>query len=193
MLSRPRWRRRTFLVNRKLQLRFMALLLLQMGIILGALGVLVRSHLTRAVEIASNLPLAAAGEHYALTQEMTEHIQGFYTRSLVLAGCTITLLLCFGLLASHKLAGPLVKLERYLHAVADGDHTQRIAFRRNDHLDGFAASVNRMTDSLERRSEHARELALELARRAQSGLDESDPRTTLTEMRRLVIGLKEAV
>lgn len=163
MAGFPRWRRRTFLVNRRMQFRFIFLLLLQMSIILTALGLLVHSHVARVGEIALDVPMVDAPAHLALENELIDNVHGFYVRSLGLLGATVLLLVLFGLLASHKLAGPVLKLERYLNAVADGDYSQRIAFRRNDHLDELAQSVNRTAASFEDRRDRTRILAQQLA------------------------------
>ena len=193
MARYPRWRRRTLMVNRRVQLRFISLLLLQMSFILSALGILIHSHVTRTAEIAEAVPFVDTHTRMAIQNELIDNIHGFYVRSLVLIAVTAAVMILFGLLASHKLAGPVVKLQHYLNAVADGDYSQRIAFRHKDHLEPFAESINRTVESIESKRARARELGTQLA--ARSAELESGPRRLrlIAEMEGMVAELRGAI
>ena len=156
------WRRRHYLVKTRLQVRFITLLLLQMGFILASLALVVNSHMSLNEQIAASVPLVEGRDRLVLQSELGDVQATFYSRSLLMLAGTTVILIGFGLLASHRLAGPIVKLERYINAVADGDLSQRIAFRRTDHLDEFADSLNDAIECLDQRQLRSRELGIEL-------------------------------
>jgi len=187
------WRRRNYLVRRRFQVRFITLLLLQMSVILASIGLVVFTHSSEVNGIAANIPFAGGVNRTALLAEVVDNAHGFYVRSLVLLGFTTLLMVLFGLLASHRLAGPLFKLERYLNTVADGDYSQKIAFRRQDFLDDFATQINSTMESLEDRRLQARELGIELFRRARKLDGTPDRDHMVAEMEGLVSGLRGAI
>lgn len=193
MTDHPKWRRRNFLVHPKVQVRFIALLLLQMSIILAALGILVNSHVTRVADIALAAPGIDPGAWLRMQGEILDNMHGFYMRSLFLIAATTVLMVAFGVLASHKLAGPVIKLRRFLSTLTEGDFSQRIAFRRKDHLDGFAESLNRMTAAFQARRDRMRTIARDLAGRCERLQDAGDRERLLDEMQHLAGALKEAV
>jgi methyl-accepting chemotaxis protein len=52
------------------------------------------------------------------------------------------------LFVSHKIAGPMYRIEQGLAATGRGDLTHRISFRRKDQMQGLADSFNHMSASL---------------------------------------------
>ena len=185
-------RRTRYLVRHRSQLKFMAMLMLQMSIILAALGLLIYTHVDELASVAGTLPQDEPNR-IALQYDMIDGVHGFYVRSLVLVGFTTLLLVMFGILASHKLAGPIVKLQGYLRAVTAGDYSRKISFRRYDHLDEFAQHLNVTVESLEQRRLQARELAIELARRGQHLERSSDREQMLTDMGKLVSEMRRVI
>ena len=57
--------------------------------------------------------------------------------------------LFWGLLISHRIAGPVYRLEKELDKIAKGDFSLRIKFRRKDELASVAAGINRVLDKIE--------------------------------------------
>lgn len=55
------------------------------------------------------------------------------------------------LFVSHKIGGPLYRLDKTLKAVGEGDLTLRVNLRQRDQLTDFASGINRMTGSLDLR------------------------------------------
>ena len=191
-MKSERWRRRNYLVRRTTQLRFIAMLLLQMSVILAALGILVYSHVTRIREIAAGVPIVDVASRAALEGELIDSVHVFFDRSLVLVGVALVLLLGFGLLASHKLAGPVIKLQRHLGDIAGGDFSKRITFRRSDYLDELAENVNRMTEAVESRRLLVRELVAELGQGASRLEPGSRDERVLDELDQVCVALREA-
>ncbi len=67
----------------------------------------------------------------------------------VLAAALIYIfLLVFGLIFSHRIAGPLVKLTYYLNSVENYSQLKEIKFRKNDFFQEIATSYNKMVAAL---------------------------------------------
>ena len=61
----------------------------------------------------------------------------------------VSVLVFLTVVLSHRVAGPLVNLERSLARVAQGDLTHRIRLRPTDQLKDIRDAYNRMVDSLQ--------------------------------------------
>jgi len=59
------------------------------------------------------------------------------------------LLLLWGVVISHRIAGPEYRLEQELDKIAKGDFARRIKFRRKDELAGIAHGINKVLDKIE--------------------------------------------
>jgi methyl-accepting chemotaxis protein len=63
------------------------------------------------------------------------------------------LIICAGIaiLASHRIAGPLFRIKRFLEGIAaSGDFGQRLRLRKGDQLQDLAASINTLIERLDR-------------------------------------------
>lgn len=62
------------------------------------------------------------------------------------------LLVLWGIVLSHRFAGPVERLERELKKMADqSDFKRRLRVRRNDDLSRVVAELNRLLDNLEKK------------------------------------------
>ncbi len=106
---------------------------------------------------------------------------------------------------SHKMAGPMVHLEKSLEIIGSGDLTREARLREGDQLQPIAEEINSMVRSLNHRARSSRDALLEIKRwtqvlsglLAQEGSDE--PRiqealrglkTGMAEFKRSTAGLK---
>ncbi len=53
-----------------------------------------------------------------------------------------------GIYASHKIAGPIYRIEKFLGSMADGNLSIPLTLRRNDELMSLASGVNKVIDSM---------------------------------------------
>lgn len=53
-----------------------------------------------------------------------------------------------GIFASHKIAGPIYRIEKFLGDMANGDYSSILTLRKNDELMPLAAGINRVLDSI---------------------------------------------
>lgn len=55
------------------------------------------------------------------------------------------------LIGSHKIAGPIYRIERSLEAIGNGNLSQKIKFREGDAIHELAEKINKTTESLNER------------------------------------------
>jgi len=61
----------------------------------------------------------------------------------------IIAILWWGLFISHRIAGPVYRLEKDLDKIAKGDFSLRIKLRKKDELSSIAAGINKVLDKIE--------------------------------------------
>jgi len=61
----------------------------------------------------------------------------------------IIALLFWGLLISHRIAGPVYRLEKELDKISKGNFSLRIKFRKKDELASVAEGINKVLDKAE--------------------------------------------
>lgn len=59
------------------------------------------------------------------------------------------IILLIGLFFSHRLAGPVFRLEKELERIAKGDTSSRIKFRKTDEFAGVAQGINKVLEHIE--------------------------------------------
>lgn len=79
----------------------------------------------------------------------------FKFNPIVLACCAIAVILLWWhmLILSHRLAGPIYRLEKDLQDIAKGNFSIRIKFRKKDELKSIAEGINKILDEMEKRVE----------------------------------------
>ncbi len=72
----------------------------------------------------------------------------------VLIACVVAIILLSWRLVilSHRLAGPIYRLEKDLEQIARGNFSMRIKFRKKDELKSIADGINKILDEMERRN-----------------------------------------
>ena len=55
-----------------------------------------------------------------------------------------------GIIASHRIAGPIDRMVRFMNAIADGDYSKRLTLRDKDELQDLANAMNKLADRLEK-------------------------------------------
>ena len=63
----------------------------------------------------------------------------------------VILLFIWGVVLSHRLIGPLERLENDLRKISDGDYSTRLRIRKDDDLRPIADVINKIIDKLERK------------------------------------------
>ena len=55
-----------------------------------------------------------------------------------------------GILASHRIAGPIQRMKKFLDDMTGGDYSRRLKLRKHDELKDVAGAMNRLAEKLER-------------------------------------------
>jgi methyl-accepting chemotaxis protein len=137
-------RRRVYLIDKRLQLRFTALVV--------ALVVVYSLFLGGATYINYRISSIVFDNSSIYDPVLEESIKAegrrtvFVTTSfLVVNGIVVGLAL---VLLTHKVAGPLYRIRMHFGAIRDGKIPQQLQLRKNDELTNVAQSFNEMTQVL---------------------------------------------
>lgn len=134
-----KWRRRQYLIDQRFQWRFVRCIIIPMvlGVIVITLAdyYFIWSYFTAPSQVRyQNMgPISMKIAGYLL----------FYELVLL-----IPILTVIGVIFSHRVAGPLVNIERTLRAIGDGDLSKRVVLREKDELRALEMSVNEMAAGL---------------------------------------------
>ncbi len=147
------WRRRNYFVGKDFQGRF--ILRFFLTILIGAVI------FTAILSIFSAHTLTVTYEDSYLRLDRTPkalllQIVRAYGVYIVLLGVAISVVSLF---VSHRIAGPLFRLERSVEEITKGDLSFRITLRKKDELKELAALMNTMLDTLSGRLKEARSYA----------------------------------
>ena len=136
---------RRWLVNRPLQLRFLAVILVTLGgFAIAMLG---------AVYFALWLTLSMFQMHRDPVTVQLFHMVGLFISAelLLCAPLFVWMVIWLVILWTHRVAGPLVRIQAALEQMVRGDLGVNLKLRRGDLLVELANTVNRLAESLRRR------------------------------------------
>ena len=143
-----------YLLNKSLQLRYVAFVTVMSAVISGALGYLI----WRQEADASNYVLQAFDaftKDAELRGAISERLQSGDDRLiLTMAGAglgLVVVLFLYLVVMTHKVAGPLYKVSRYFDEMAEGKLGNVWALRKGDMLQDFYVKFMRMHDALKKR------------------------------------------
>jgi methyl-accepting chemotaxis protein len=157
---KQRYKRRlsNFMLDKKLQLRYVLLVTILSGIIAGALGFLIYQQRHTASESIES-DLAALTQNDTSLKEFQNQVADTMAsddRALVykMVGVGIGLVVILSaylVIMTHKVAGPLFKVSMYFDRMAEGRIGNVTALRRGDMLQDFFTSFREMHESLRTR------------------------------------------
>lgn len=136
-------RRRIYLIQKGFQLKYTGVILLFMFIVAWLVGYTIyyTGWLLMGEKLANVYP---QGRLVAIMRTINLTL----LLRLVLITPFVVLL---SVLMSHKIAGPLFRINRFLRSVASGDLSARLTLRRGDELHDLAETINEMTSDLKNR------------------------------------------
>ncbi|MBU4376190.1 MAG: hypothetical protein KKD29_01780 [Candidatus Omnitrophica bacterium] len=137
-MTKTKERRRQYLVNKKLQLEFVRLLIMQAAVPIIVLGA--------SLYIVNNMYLlrmqAIVGSSIISDAEIRGILNFSIFAMLALLVITAILLWYLGIRFSHQVAGPLHKLEKSMDKLASGEKVELIHFRKTDIINGLGDKFN---------------------------------------------------
>ena len=158
---RPRYKRKlsNYLLDKKLQLRYVLVVTILSGVIAGALGFMIYQQ-RRAASESIEKDLAALTETDSAQGQFQEQIASdlqtedqALVYKMVGVGVALVVILSFYLiLMTHKVAGPLFKVSMYFDRMADGRLGVVTPLRKGDMLVDFFDSFKDMHDAVRARA-----------------------------------------
>ena len=136
-----KYKRTQFIVKKSFQLRYIGLIL----------AVMLFSSLIAGYTIYYN-SWVFLGSKLANVYPQGMLVQIFKTVNLRLTiNLVFVAIMCtgIGIIASHRIAGPLDRMTRFLKSVKEGDYSKRIKLRDKDELIDLANAINELVDKLE--------------------------------------------
>jgi len=150
-----RARRRTFLIDRKFQLKYTFIIVLVGVIVSALLGFFVyRTSLVNSELIGMDSDMKSL-VHQSDTQVL------FYLVGFV--GLMALALFIWGIFITHRVAGPIFIISRYLGQIRDGRVPEPRPLRKGDELKDFFDVFSGMLSSLKQRNAEEAELLIKLA------------------------------
>ena len=137
---RPRFKRKTYLVSKRFQLKYVGQILLLM-------------FLTAA--------LCSYVIYYTTMMMMGEKLANVYPQGRLISIVKLVnlrifvsillvspLVVMIGIFLSHRIAGPIFRIERFLENMAAGDFSARLVLRQKDELKSLAEGINGVNESI---------------------------------------------
>ncbi|MDD3000372.1 MAG: HAMP domain-containing protein [Candidatus Riflebacteria bacterium] len=131
-------RRRTYLIKTGLQLRYMGIIISTM--LMVAFGVGWITYDTSWSQIANTPDLTL--------DKLSVIFDSVNNLLLRWIGIFVLVIAALSILVSHKIAGPVYRLEETTKMIASGDLTHRIHLRQGDELRDLQDAFNKMSESL---------------------------------------------
>lgn len=173
MGKRRRRKLRNFLIDSKVQLRITLVMVALSSVLTAILGFFWYGEIRRASDMIRVNAISVLGSDAARQLE-TELLQQDHQRLVVLVGFALLLGLLiagYGIVMTHKLAGPLYKINRHMNDVAEGRLYKLWGLRRGDQLQEFFQSFDRMHGALRERVEEDMKLLNRVVAGIESGGD----------------------
>lgn len=131
-------RRRTYLIKTGLQLRYMGIIISTMLLVAFGVGWVIYHTSWGMIANTPDLTLDKLSDIFdVVNQSLTHWIVVFIFAIAILS-----------IFVSHKIAGPVYRLEETTRIIASGDLTYRINLRQGDELQDLQEAFNTMSNSL---------------------------------------------
>jgi methyl-accepting chemotaxis protein len=141
--NKPSFRRKQYVVDRGLQLRFARFVILFAFIASSVTGIVIffTTFLILGQKLSQVYPQGRLVEIFRST-----YIAAFFSFIVILPA-----LFYFSIKFSHRIAGPLPKIYRALRAIGSGDFDVKLVLRKHDELKELADIINDTASKLKER------------------------------------------
>ena len=155
------YQRKNFYTHKEFQLKFIIkfCLLLLASIILSTALLFLFSQ--------DSLTSTFQNSRLAIKQTSLAILPSVLYTNLITLGLVIIAAIIVTLFVSHRIFGPLVRLEKALKAIGEGDLTGKVILRNKDQLTTIAENVNDMTDNLHARVNNFKKEIIRLCQEAE--------------------------
>jgi len=156
-VSRSQRKLRNMLINPAFQLRFMAYMTLASLFSISVFYFVNTLYFNAVNAMGNELGLDSTHPYFAFIETQRELLLRIY---VLLSAVSFTLLMVFGLFISHRIAGPIYRVEKYMQSIADGERDlEPVRLRRGDFFPEIENIVNASIKRLraEREAEYSGE------------------------------------
>lgn len=142
-----------YLLDRKLQLRYIAVVTLVSAALMGLLGFLLWNQEAEATRsIVRTLEQSDLAQDPELKAAVMDKLAGDDSRRVVTLLAVgvgmVVVLVAYLVVMTHKVAGPLYKVSKYFDEMAEGRLGEVYPLRRGDQLKGFYDAFKEMHDAV---------------------------------------------
>jgi methyl-accepting chemotaxis protein len=191
-LEHKKVKRSIYLINRKLQFRYIAVIFLT----------IIAFSLVLGVDFYFSIVRKIALKGYPELYDMLVNLNIIMMIKYLIYSVAILVL---ALLISHRFAGPVFRFEKGFEILSTGDLTHRITLRKEDELIELKDLINKMTESLQAKVLYDRTVVHELSEKVsgilraidtaglpqdKSQLLKNDLQTLQTQLRTITSGFK---
>ena len=134
------YKRTQYFVAKKFQLKYtgMILLLVSLTAVMCSYVIYYTMMLTMGDKLANVYPQG----------RLMSIVNMVNFRILLTMRLVAPIVIMIGIYASHRIAGPIYRIEKFLGSMADGDLSMPLTLRRNDELVSLARGINMVIDSV---------------------------------------------
>jgi len=134
------YKRTQYFVAKKFQLKYvgMILLLVSLTAIMCSYVIYYTMMLTMGDKLANVYPQG----------RLISIVNAVNFRILFSMFIVIPIVVMIGIYTSHKIAGPIYRIEKFLASMAEGNMSLPLTLRKNDELVSLAGGINRVMDSM---------------------------------------------
>ncbi len=143
--AKPAFQRKTILIKKGLQYRYMALITMSVFVAFLIVGLDLIWTLSKFV---NDRPMM---------QPMLEEMASMGPLFLIKMLMYMVIVLIMSAVVSHRMAGPIFKFEKSCATLAEGDLTYRVWLRKGDHLEDLQEQFNNMAGSLQQSVKESKE------------------------------------
>lgn len=144
---------RNYLLNSSYQLRFTGVIVVIAAVLTGGLGYFVMSKAHEASRLVSVRAMDPTDELAQQLVQQFAHNDRILMMILIAFGCVLSLVLAgYGIVLTHKVAGPLYKITNHLDKIRDGKLGVVYNLRKGDQLVDFFQHFKGAHDALRART-----------------------------------------
>lgn len=153
-VQKPKFRRKTFLIDKGFQLKY-TLIIALIGAIIAGLWGYGFYHQSRQNSDQLMLTIQVDPELQALSEHVEKKLLDKDLEILYLLGIFIVMIVTaitiWGVLITHRIAGPIFIISRYVVQVANGEYPDPRPLRKKDELHDFFVKFNDMLTAIKDR------------------------------------------
>jgi methyl-accepting chemotaxis protein len=179
--GKPAFQRKTILIKKGLQYRYMALITISVLVAFLIVGLDLIWTLSKFVN------------ERPMMQPMLEEMASMGPLFLIKVVMYMIIVLIMSAVVSHRMAGPIFKFEKSCATLAEGDLTHRVWLRKGDHLEDLQEQFNNMAAALQQSVKESRDSVAVVKTRLETAAAKPEAAPLKAELEAAAAGLGEVL